>query len=125
MTYQKSFSVVKNLFFALVAICFLANCQDDEVLAVTEDVKTTAASVSESNIESLTITGSNTEFAKSVDCSTCSYVVDKNAETIDGQVLGLKAGSVICLKGALKYGNLNFVNLEGTAENPIIIGNCK
>jgi hypothetical protein len=125
MTYQKTFSIAKNLFFSFAAVCFLASCQDDEMLAVTEDVETTAASVSESNIESLTITGANTEFVKSVDCNTCSYVVDKNTETIDGQVLGLKPGSVICLKGSLKYGNLNFVNLEGTTENPITIGTCQ
>jgi hypothetical protein len=125
MIYQKTFSTVKNLFFTLVAICFLASCQDDEMLAVSEDAETKAASVVESEIGSLTITGSNTQFAESVDCSTCTFVVDANAQTIDGLELGLKPGSVICLQSGVRYGNLEFNNLEGTAGSPITIGTCK
>lgn len=124
MTYEKSFSVVKKLFFTLVAIGFLASCQDDEILAVAEDPQTTAASVTESEIGSLTITGSNTQFAERVTCSTCTFVVDPNAEIIDGQELGLKPGAVICLQTGVKYGNLEFTNLEGTADKPITIGTC-
>jgi hypothetical protein len=124
MTNEKTFSVVKKLFFTLVAICFLASCQDDEMLAVSEDAETTAASVTESQIGSLTITGSNTQFAERVTCSTCTFVVDTNAEVIDGKELGLKAGAVVCLQTGVKYGNLEFTNLEGTADKPIIIGTC-
>lgn len=128
MTNQKSFSAVKNFVFALSFVCFVASCQDDKMLAVTEDVETKAASevAAVSNIESLTITGSNTVFAEgSVDCRVCSYIVDANTETIDGLELGLKPGSIICLKSALTYGNLSFVNLEGTEENPITIATAK
>src|ERR1043165_7862569 len=112
MTYKKSFSVVKKMFFTLVTICCLASCQDDEILAVSEDAETKAASVTESEIGSLTITGSNTQFAERVNCSTCTFVVDSNAQTIDGKELGLKAGSVICLQTGVRYGNLEFTNLE-------------
>jgi hypothetical protein len=52
-------------------------------------------------------------------------VVDANATVVDGAALGLKAGSVICLDAALKYGSLEFVNVDGTEEAPITIGNCK
>lgn len=96
------------------------------MLAVTEDVETTAASISVSNIESLTITGSNTRLAEgTVDCSVCTFIVDSNTEIIDGLELGLKPGNIICLKSALKYGNLDFINLEGTEENPITIAHAK
>jgi hypothetical protein len=127
MTYPKSLSLVRNVLFVFVAACLLASCQDEESIAPT-DITTEATSDEdgnfESNITSLTIMGENTVFAESVDCSTCTYVVAKNTDVIDGKALGLKAGSVICLDKALKYGELSFENLEGTEENPITIGNC-
>lgn len=123
MIYQKSFSVVKCVCFAFVAICFLASCQDEEIAAAPTNSESAAVSDGESNIASLTITGENTEFSETVNCSSCTYVVDKNSEVVDGNELGLKPGSVICLNSAVKYGNLSFINVHGTTENPIIIAN--
>ena len=125
MTNQRTFSIAKKVFSAIVAVCLLASCQEDEMLAVSEDVETAAASTAEPNISSLTFSGSYTQLAEKVECSACTFVVDENSEVIDGAKLGLKPGSVICLKAALKYGDLTFVNLEGTEEAPITIGTCK
>jgi hypothetical protein len=124
MTYQKAFSVVRTSLFACIAVCLLASCQDDELVPRPEDVETPVVAASESNVSSLTISGSNTEFVERVDCSACTFIVDAKSETIDGAQLGLKPGSVICLKAALKYGNLSFINLEGTEESPITIATC-
>jgi hypothetical protein len=128
MTCQKSLSLVRNVLFVFTAACLLASCQDDEILPTPADVISETAPDEdgnfETNITSLTITGENTVFAESVDCSTCTYVVAKNTDTIDGKALGLKPGSVICLDKALQYGELTFENLEGTEEHPITIGNC-
>jgi hypothetical protein len=129
MTYQKSLSPLRNVLFVFVAVCLLASCQEEEAIAPAPTDVTTEATADEdgnfkSNITSLTIMGENTVFAESVDCSTCTYVVAKNTDVIDGKALGLKPGSVICLDKALEYGDLSFENLEGTEESPITIGNC-
>jgi hypothetical protein len=57
-------------------------------------------------------------------CSTCTYVVPSNTYKVDGNALGLKPGAVICLSSANKYANIVFVNINGTAEQPITITNC-
>ncbi len=57
-------------------------------------------------------------------CSTCTYVVPSNTYKVDGNALGLKPGDVICLSSANKYANIVFVNINGTAEQPITITNC-
>jgi hypothetical protein len=125
MTYQKSLSLARTMLFAFFAVCLLASCQDkEEVLPAdptTEEIPDENGNL-KSNIVSLTIVGENTEFAESVECTTCTYVVAKNTTVIDGQELGLKPGSIICLDKALQYGELSFVNLKGTVENPIFIG---
>jgi hypothetical protein len=55
------------------------------------------------------------------DCKTCTYIVSENEEVIDGQALGFKPGNIICLNKGIEYGNLEFVNFEGSVESPIII----
>lgn len=61
----------------------------------------------------------------SVNCSTCTYIVPADVSTIDGDVLNLKPGDVICLNAATKYTkSLTFKNIIGTAQSPIIITNC-
>ena len=40
----------------------------------------------------------------------------------DGEELKVKAGWVICLDKALRYGDIEFVNLVGTESQPIRIG---
>jgi hypothetical protein len=126
-TYQKAFSLLRNALFASFAICLLSRCQDNELASITKDTPTEAAAateVAEPNVASITITGTNTVFTAKVDCKTCTFVVSDKLETIDGKALGLKPGSVICLDAALKYGHISFENLDGTAEQPITIGNC-
>ena len=126
MTTSQTFSSMKNFLFVFVAVCLLASCQEDEMLSVSENAKMNmvAAGAIESNVASLTIMSENTEFVSSLDCNTCTFIVAGNSETIDGKALGLKPGSVICLDAAVTYGSLTFINLQGTKEAPITIGNC-
>jgi hypothetical protein len=67
-----------------------------------------------------------TSKASPASCSTCTFVVPNNMNIIDGAALGLKPGAVICLDAARTYSTtpLRFMNLNGTAENPIYITNC-
>jgi hypothetical protein len=57
-------------------------------------------------------------------CSTCTFVITATQSTIDGAVLGVKPGDVICLNAATKYNTLIFKNIIGTATQPVIITNC-
>jgi hypothetical protein len=96
-----------TLLFSLVF--FLTECNDEAITptatsTIEDDLAISATSVS--------------------DCSTCTYVVPANKNLIDGAVLNLKPGSVICLNAATKYRNLLFRNIKGTADQPIIIRNC-
>lgn len=126
INYRNAKSVVKASVFFVASLFFMASCQENEMQEITEDVATSATAVEgESNVGSITIEGANTQFSDNVECSTCTYVVAEDIETIDGKELGLAPGSVICLDAAKKYGNLTFVNVEGTEEAPITIGTCK
>jgi len=58
------------------------------------------------------------------DCKECTYVVPAGVKVIDGKKLGLKPGSVIGLSSEVKYGTLEFHNVVGTADKPIVIRNC-
>ncbi|WP_133259617.1 right-handed parallel beta-helix repeat-containing protein [Pseudochryseolinea flava] len=66
----------------------------------------------------------STENAKINAACGCTYVVPANIHRIDGNVLGIKPGDVICLSSSINYLNLLFVNLTGTPSKPIIIKNC-
>lgn len=126
INFRKTTSLVKTSLFVAASLFFMASCQEDEFTEVAEDVATSAQSVQgESTIGSITIEGTNTVFTDAVECSTCTYVVAEDLETIDGKELGLAPGSIICLDAAKKYGNLTFVNVDGTEEAPITIGTCK
>ena len=72
---------------------------------------------------SMTISVVYTSYEDIQDCKTCTYVVPEDLAIVDGKELGLKPGSVICLNKAIQYGDIDFLNLEGTEENPIRIGN--
>jgi hypothetical protein len=58
------------------------------------------------------------------DCLSCTYVVPDRTHVIDGQILGIKPGDVICLNAAIAYKNLLFKNITGTATEPVVIKNC-
>ncbi len=96
----------------IISVFFLfSKCADDEVLpAVKPAVKGSA-----DNNPPKTDTSS--------DCN-CTYVVPADSTVVDGKVLNLKPGSVICLNSAVAYGTLEFHNLTGTKEQPIVIKNC-
>ena len=57
------------------------------------------------------------------DCG-CNYTVPAGKYLIDGKALGIKPGNTVCLKAGVKYGNIKFINLIGTASRPITIKNC-
>lgn len=124
MTNPKTIFSAKNFLLAAVAVFLLSNCADQEMASISKDAAVSEAAVAGPNAKSLTISGANTNFAQTVNCATCTYVVPTNAKVVDGEALGLKPGSVICLDAAVQYGNLDFVNLEGTPEQEITIGNC-
>lgn len=54
----------------------------------------------------------------------CTYVVPALKHKIDGTVLGIKPGDVICLQAGAAYKNILFVNIKGTPSKPITIKNC-
>ncbi len=58
------------------------------------------------------------------ECKECTYVVPAGVKVIDGKALRLKPGSIIGLSSAIKYRSLEFHNIVGTKEQPIIIKNC-
>jgi hypothetical protein len=128
---QKSPLKLKNVFLSAVMLLVLFNCSDDEIIAPKADA-TAAAPVTEEITDateqplafSLTISGAHTTFSKANNCSSCTFVVPANTFIIDGKEKGFKPGDVICLDAAIKYGSLEFVNMEGSADKPIIISNC-
>ncbi len=124
MTYKRTFSPIKTLVFSIVAGCLFTACQEDEFDSIAKDAANNKAEVSQlstSNVGSITIVGENTQIAGSVDCKTCTFVLDNKSETIDAAELGVKPGNIICLETGVTYGNLTFVNLQGTESDPIII----
>ena len=126
MTNPKSIFSMRNLLLASAAVLFMASCQEEEEFAaVSRKAEVAQATANtDSNVQSLTITGENTKFVGAVDCATCTYFVAAGETVIDGNELGLEPGSVICLDNALRYGNLEVLNVAGTEEAPITIGTC-
>jgi hypothetical protein len=104
MTILKRHALLVKL-CALLVTGFLVGCADDEVLEeqiqLEEDMTTRAAA----------------------DCG-CTYTVPSKTYAVDGAVLGLKPGAVICLNTANTYYNIVFRNLKGSATAPITIKNC-
>jgi hypothetical protein len=97
----------KGLAFALATTVMFTQCSDNDIIEdeieLTEDLKTSATST----------TG----------CG-CTYTIPSNKNLIDGLVLGIKPGAVICFSSANTYRNVNFQNIVGTATAPITIKNC-
>jgi hypothetical protein len=121
---QKLIPALKKVMFSATAVLALMQCSEDEsITPVVPDTTIAASSTKASALEisSLTITGSNTAFATLKDCKTCTYIVSGKEEIVDGKILGFKPGNIICLNKGVKYGNIEFINLDGSAENPIII----
>ena len=117
---------MKNILVAAFAVFSLTQCTEEEIVpARTEVSAVEAVNLPMQATGSMTITGVFTTYEDVEDCKTCTYVVPADVAIVDGKELNLKAGSVICLDKAIQYGNVDFVNLEGTEENPIRIGTTK
>lgn len=117
---------MKNILVAAIAVFSLTQCTEEEIVPAQSEVS--AAKTVDLPIQatgSMTISGVFTSYEDVEDCKTCTYVVPADRAIVDGKELNLKPGSVICLDQAVRYGDVDFVNLEGTEESPIIIGSAK
>ena len=115
MTRNKTFfKALQKLTLALAIYSAFIQCSEDEPLRVIRGnipVNPGGSNVSDS-------TGA------SIECKECTYIVPADAKIIDGKELGLKPGGIIGLSSAISYGSLEFRNIVGTKEQPIIIRNC-
>lgn len=115
-------SPVRTIVLTVAAGWLTTACQENEFDEIANNAKTEiTASEQVAGPTSLTVVGENTIFVSGVDCKTCTFVVAEGATEVDGAELGLSAGSIICLKSGINYGDITFVNLNGTTEKPIII----
>jgi hypothetical protein len=91
-------------------------CSDDSLMLTQQD------SVNSLNLAASTATVTTSPSL----CSSCTYVVPPSdyTQVVDGKILGLKPGSVICLSALNKYANITFRNIVGTEASPILITNC-
>jgi hypothetical protein len=117
-TTHKFFKALQKLTLALAIFSVLAQCSEEELLPVATVKTITAADTLNNYADS---TGHVPAVAN---CSECTFVVPADQRIIDGKELGLKPGSVIGLNSAIAYGTLEFYNIVGTEDNPIIIKNC-
>lgn len=92
----------------------LSQCSEEQIVPVQK--KTITATTPE-------ITADSTS-ALPADCKACTYVVPAGTKVVDGLTLGLKPGSIIGLSSAIAYGSIEFHNIVGTPQQPIIIKNC-
>lgn len=114
---------IKNILFAAGTVFALSQCTEEEI--VPQQANAPAAetvSLPAQATGSMTISGVFTSYEDIQDCKTCTYVVPADVTVVDGKELNLKAGSVICLDKAVKYGDVEFINLAGTESNPVRIG---
>ncbi len=112
----------------VVLLGLTAQCTTDESFAEPEASDDALAEESVSaaaRSASLTVSGAFIEYAEGSSlCSECSYILPEDATVVDGKVVGIKPGDVICLNSAFSYGSIELVNVDGSEESPIIIANC-
>jgi hypothetical protein len=124
---KKLVPVLRKAMFAATTVFALTQCSPEEELLtqVETPAAPTEAAISsaalESSISSVTVSGLHTAFATATDCKTCTFVVPEGTTLIDGKEMGFEPGNIICLNTAFKYGMLEFTNMEGTPEKPIVI----
>lgn len=120
----KFISTAKKLFLVAVTLFGLTQCSDEEVIpsqaAAATDEAQVATSTETPTVLSLTVNGYY-KIVSPEECKTCKFVVPANTTVIDGQKLDIKPGEAICLDAAIKYGALEFINLQGDDENPTLI----
>lgn len=115
---------MKSILFAAFTLFMFSQCSDEEIVptGATAAGATDIAPLPVQATGSVNISGIYTVYESIEDCSTCTFVVPADMAVVDGAELGLKAGAVICLDKAIQYGDVDFVNLEGTEQKPIRIG---
>ncbi|MEX1238553.1 MAG: hypothetical protein WEB30_02520 [Cyclobacteriaceae bacterium] len=114
---------IKKILFAAFTLFIFSQCTEEEIVpARAEAPAVEMAALPAPAGGSMTISGIHTTYEPIKDCTTCTFVVPANMAVVDGKELDLKAGSVICLEKAIQYGDVDFINLEGTEDNPIKIG---
>jgi hypothetical protein len=94
-----------------IILCLLFQCGEDDILLTATESTTLAAG------------SGTTDTATTGDCG-CTYTVPATAYRVYAKALGLKPGSVICLKAGASYKSFVFKNVRGTASAPITIRNC-
>jgi Right handed beta helix region len=111
--------------YPLLAILLLAYCSSDDGEVTPDPVYTfkegCTVPLSENYDPEAQVDNGT---CKPVTCEQCTYVIPANKVIIDGDELNFEPGDVICLNSATSYLNLNFKNIVGTEENPIVIVNC-
>ena len=115
----------KKILFAAFTLFIFSQCTEEEIVpnqVAAPPVE--AAALSAEPTGSMTISGVYTTYEAIEDCATCTFVVPADLAVVDGKELELNPGAVICLDKAIQYGEVEFINLEGTEENPIRIGTC-
>jgi hypothetical protein len=118
------YSTLKVYALLGTAVFALSQCADEEIISPTPASETISEVSAEAGAAlSLSISGIHTFSTEPVACKTCTYIVASDETVIDGEDLGIKAGDIICLDAAKRYGSLEFVNIYGTLEKPVIIAN--
>ena len=114
---------MKKILVAAFALFMFSQCTEEEIVPTQAPAAPAeAVAVPMEASGSMTISGIFTTYEEVQDCKTCTFVVPADMSVVDGKELGLKAGAVICLDKAIKYGDVEFMNLEGTESHPIRIG---
>jgi len=121
MTKTNRFSkTLKMLTLSCVIFSFLTQCSDEELIRVHREKIT----VDSDSLDAADPSIHNKDSVVVASCKECTYVVPADTKIIDGLELGLKPGSVIGLSSEIAYGTLEFHNLAGTMDQPILITNC-
>jgi hypothetical protein len=114
---------MKKILVAAFALFMFSQCTEQEIVpSQSAAAPAEAVAIPMEASGSMTISGIFTNYEDIADCKTCTYVVPAGTSVVDGKELELKAGAVICLDKAIQYGDVDFINLEGTESHPIRIG---
>lgn len=119
-------SAIKKVTILSMAMVVMVSCSEEALVEKPAQVEEVPALeiIEEADVASVTISGIFTEVSEDIDCATCTFKVPDNVRTVDGAALGLKPGSVVCINNGRKLGEVEFVNMTGTEDAPIVIGSC-
>ncbi|MFZ6013621.1 MAG: hypothetical protein ACOYXT_25000 [Bacteroidota bacterium] len=129
MNIQKYQTLFARLVIASLVALSLMQCTDDELAKPENQTAVPAEANSTSDesadVASITLAGIHTVVSDSTACSSCTFIVPADARVIDGNEFEFQPGSVICITRENKHQKIEFVNIVGTPENPIIITTCE